>query len=86
MPDNPAHGGKESAFSYWRGRPAMRTVRYRIVQHEDPGAGSESDLFDHEADPNETRDLASEQSGTVESLRTRLAAAVSTRPRRRAGK
>jgi len=74
MLEDPAHPGLDSAFSYWRGRHTMRTDRYRIVQYEDPGDGPEFELFDHEADPNETRNVASEQPEVVEGLRAKLAA------------
>lgn len=74
MLEDPAHPGKDSAFSYWRARHTMRTDRYRIVQHEEPGDGPEFELFDHQSDPNETRSVAAEQPEVVESLRASLAA------------
>ena len=49
--DDPAHPGKDAAFGYWRGRFTMRTERYRIVKHENPGGGPEYELFDHRSDP-----------------------------------
>ncbi len=74
MLDDPAHPGKDAAFSYWRGRRTMRTARYRLVQYEDPGDGPELELFDHRADPHETRNVADEQPEVVEELLPRLAA------------
>ena len=72
MLEDPAHPGKDAAFSYWRERYTMRTDRYRIVRHEDPGDGPELELFDHETDPHETRNVAGEQPEVVESLRARM--------------
>jgi iduronate 2-sulfatase len=56
----------------------MRTDRYRIVQYEDPGDGPEFELFDHQADPHETRNVAADHPDVVESLR---AALVAQRPK-----
>ena len=72
--DDPAHPGKDSAFSYWRESHTMRMDRYRIVRYEDPGDGPEFELFDHSNDPNETRNIAADHPDIIEELRERLAA------------
>ena len=55
---------------------AIRTERYRLVEWKAPGAAPETaelELYDYEADPLETKNLASEQPGVVKLLRATLA-------------
>ena len=54
---------------------AIRTERYRLVEWkrwEADDAAAEYELYDYESDPEETRNLASQQPDVVESLRRRL--------------
>jgi arylsulfatase A-like enzyme len=74
MIEDPDHPGKDAAFSYWRDRYTMRTDRYRVVAYESPGDGPQYELFDHETDPNETRNVAAEQSDALDRLLPKLAA------------
>ena len=66
--EDPRHPGKDGAFGYWRGRQTLRTDRYRITEHE----GGEVELYDHEADPYETRNVAGEKTEVVEALLEQL--------------
>lgn len=66
--NNPNHPGKDGAFGYWRGRQTVRTDRYRITEYEN----GEVELFDHEEDPYETRNVASQEPETVERLLAQL--------------
>ncbi|MCX6854052.1 MAG: sulfatase [Verrucomicrobia bacterium] len=55
---------------------AIRTERYRLVEWKKPGAAPESaelELYDYEADPLETKNLASEKPDIVKQLRATLA-------------
>lgn len=55
---------------------AVRTERHRLVEWKRPGAPAETaelELYDYEADPLETRNLAGEQPEVVKRLRTILA-------------
>lgn len=55
---------------------AIRTERHRLVEWRKPGAPPESaeiELYDYEADPQESTNLAATQSEVVTTLRTRLA-------------
>jgi arylsulfatase A-like enzyme len=70
---NPAQAGKQGAFGYWRGGRTLRTERYRITEY--PGGEEKEarlELFDHETDPFETRNLAAEQPEIVAELLPRL--------------
>ena len=54
---------------------AMRTARYRLVEWKKPGAPAETaelELYDYQADPEETKNLASEQPEVVAELRAML--------------
>lgn len=68
---NPKHPGKEAAFTYWRGGTSMRTDRYRLVIY---GKGKENciELYDHQTDPNETRNIAKSHANIVAELRPLL--------------
>jgi len=70
-----------------RGEPvigrAIRTERFRLVEWKKPGAPAESadlELYDYEADPEETRNLASEKPEVVARLRAILARYPEARP------
>lgn len=55
---------------------AVRTARHRLVEWKKPGAAPESailELYDYEADPAETKNLAAEQPQVVAELRKLLA-------------
>lgn len=55
---------------------AIRTERYRLVEWKKPTAApdtAELELYDYEADPLETKNLASEQPDVVKQLRAILA-------------
>lgn len=55
---------------------AIRTERYRLVEWKKPGAApdtAELELYDYEADPLETKNLATEQPDVVNQLRAILA-------------
>lgn len=55
---------------------AIRTERYRLVEWKKPGAPAETaelELYDYEADPLETKNLAAEQPDVVKQLRAILA-------------
>lgn len=56
---------------------ALRTERYRLVEWKAPGGAPESaalELYDYQADPGETKNLAAEQPEVVARLRAALAA------------
>ena len=55
----------------------MRTARYRLVEWKQPGGAPETadlELYDYEADPAETRNLAADEPSVVATLRALLAA------------
>jgi iduronate 2-sulfatase len=62
---------------------AVRTARYRLVEWKPPGADASQavfELYDYQADPQETKNLADEQPETVAQLRTLLAAQPEAKP------
>ena len=81
----PSRDSKEAIFHvYPRNRRgdgeilgrAVRTERYRLVEWKKPGAAGETadlELYDYQADPSETRNLASAQPKVVTKLRALLA-------------
>jgi iduronate 2-sulfatase len=77
---DPALSGKDFVLhAYPRGQRvgrALRTSRYRLVEWKQPSAASDSadiELYDYEADPAETKNLAGEQAAVVDELRAMLA-------------
>jgi iduronate 2-sulfatase len=68
---------RDHAFhAYPKGRlgRAIRTERYRLVEWKNPGdATAEYELYDYEADPLETRNLAAAQPDVVRELQAKLA-------------
>ncbi len=79
MLDDPAAAGKEFAYSFHgRGQlmgRTLRTDRYRFVQwqHQKTGDVAQVELYDHEADPAETQNVAGEHAELVERLSAELA-------------
>jgi iduronate 2-sulfatase len=76
---DPGAVGKDAVLHvYPRGERlgrALRTATHRLVEWKKPGAAAETaevELYDYEADPAETRNLASEQPEKVQSLRAIL--------------
>lgn len=65
---NPEATVKEGAYGYWHGRQTLRTDRYRITRFDD----GDVVLFDHAADPLETRNIAEEEGELVGQLIARL--------------
>lgn len=62
---------------------AIRTERYRLVEWKKPGAPAataELELYDYEADPLETKNLAAEQPDVVKQLRAILAKHPEAKP------
>ncbi|MCF7787934.1 MAG: sulfatase-like hydrolase/transferase [Prosthecobacter sp.] len=62
---------------------AIRTQRHRLVEWKKPGDAPETailELYDYEADPEETKNLAAEQSEVVASLRKLLAQHPEAKP------
>lgn len=89
---DPQAATKEAVFHcYPRTRPgvgnvigrAVRTARHRLVEWKAPGApaaSAEYELYDYEADPLETRNLAATQPAVVARLRTWLDGQPEARP------
>jgi iduronate 2-sulfatase len=76
---DPSAEGETVAFHvYPRGERlgrAVRTARYRLVEWKKPGAPAETaelELYDYQADPQETKNLAAEQPEVVAELRGML--------------
>jgi iduronate 2-sulfatase len=66
---------------------AIRTDRYRLVEWKKPGAAADTavfELYDYESDPDETKNLAPEQSAVVAELKGFLAAHPEAVPQIRA--
>jgi iduronate 2-sulfatase len=62
---------------------AVRTSRYRLVEWKVPGRGDDTadlELYDYEADPLETKNLAAEQSAVVARMRAMLAKLPEAKP------
>jgi iduronate 2-sulfatase len=67
---------------------AIRTERHRLVEWKKPGAPAEAaerELYDYEADPAETKNLAAEQPEVVAELRELLAEQGEAKPQIKAG-
>lgn len=65
---------------------AIRTARYRLVEWKKPGAASETathELYDYDADPLETKNLAQEQPNVVTQLLSILAKQPEAKPQLR---
>ncbi len=84
---------KEAVFHvYPRGQlmgRAVRTARYRLVEWKRPGSPADTaqlELYDYQADPAETKNLAAEQPGVVAELRAILAKQPEAKPQVAAAK
>jgi iduronate 2-sulfatase len=84
---NPTAATKDAVFHvYPRGNRigrAVRTSRYRLVEWKRPGAPPESailEIYDYEADPHETKNLADDQPDVVANLRSTLAKQPEAKP------
>ena len=74
MLQDPAATVKDAAFTQARNGYSIRTDRWRYIEWEEGQQGAQ--LYDMEADPGETTNVAADagHAGTVKDLRTRLAA------------
>ena len=65
--ENPETGWNEASYSYFRNGISLRTARYRLTRYfrdEQPVI----ELYDHETDPDETKNIAAEHPDIVENL------------------
>jgi len=78
MLEDPSHPGKDAARSFFRRGQldgnALRTDRFRLVEWRNRKTGkvAQIELYDHQTDPGETRNVAAEQPEVVEELLARL--------------
>ncbi len=76
--DEPARPGKTGAFGYWqRGKnlaKTVRTERYRLVEWTQGGKPVQTELYDHQTDPDETANIAAGNADTVAALHKQLEA------------
>ncbi len=84
---DPAAATKEAVFHAYPRRNmigrAVRSARHRLVEWKGPGADADSailELYDYEADPGETKNLAAEQPEVVAQLRAILADQPEAKP------
>jgi len=84
---DPTQGTKNYVFQvYPRGERigrAVRTTRYRLVEWKVPGAAADTaelELYDYQADPMETRNVASDNSEVVRRMRDMLAKLPEAKP------
>jgi iduronate 2-sulfatase len=66
---------------------AVRTARYRLVEWKVPGEPADSaelELYDYQADPGETKNLADKEPEVVAQLRAKLAQFPEAKPQLRA--
>lgn len=64
---DPSNPGKPFVLSYWRDILSIRTAKYRMALFSD-GNKQKVMLFDHQNDPNETRNIAAQHPEVVERL------------------
>lgn len=70
---DPQHPGKTAALSYWRGGTTLRTDRWRLtVYPPDKNGETTIELYDHNNDPHETRNVAKEHPDVVATLRKKV--------------
>jgi arylsulfatase A-like enzyme len=75
--ENPNASGKPATYGFWRrGRAhTIRTSRYRLTQWAKTSNGSQvmqTELYDHEKDPNETLNIATHHPELVKELASQL--------------
>jgi arylsulfatase A-like enzyme len=78
---NPNADGKPAVFGFWRGGRAhsIRTPRYRLTQWTDGSDRTkvlQTELYDHDLDPDETANVAGEHLGIVQELSAQLRSTV----------
>jgi arylsulfatase A-like enzyme len=79
--NDPAAPGKQAALGFWaagRGH-SIRTPRYRLTQwaeHGDSKAVIQTELYDHDADPDETQNIEAAHEGVVRRLSSKLRSQV----------
>jgi iduronate 2-sulfatase len=85
--NNPAAATKEAVIHVYPRRDmigrAVRTARHRLVEWKQPSADADGailELYDYEADPDETKNLAVEQPEVVAELRAILAKEPEAKP------
>ena len=85
--ENPSASTKEAIFHVYPRRNmigrAVRTARHRLVEWKRPGAHASTavlELYDYEADPMETKNLAEDQPEVVAALRAILANQPEAKP------
>lgn len=59
--NDPIHPGKDGALGYWKGSRTLRTDRYRITEFKNRPESSQIELFDHQTDPYESRNIANSE-------------------------
>jgi arylsulfatase A-like enzyme len=74
---DPATAGKDGAYGFWAGGRghSIRTERYRLTQYTergDPDRVAQVELYDHQADPEETRNIAAQHRELVRELTMKL--------------
>jgi iduronate 2-sulfatase len=65
--DDPKAGG-HSAIAYAPGKETLRSDSHRLIRHGGKGAKSGYELYDHRADPGETKNIAGQQPELVREL------------------
>ena len=70
--NNPQASGRKDVLSYWTNILSLRTDRYRFALHRKDGK-DQLMLFDHQQDPNETRNIADREPQLVQTFMQRLA-------------
>lgn len=82
MLEDPTESIKPAAFSFWNnGAISMRTEQYRLTRYQREGQAI-YELYDLDADPHETRNIASEQPDLVKRLSASFPAVASLATRR----
>jgi iduronate 2-sulfatase len=65
--DDPKAGG-HSAIAYAPGKETLRSDSPRLIRHGGKGAKAKYELYDHRADPGETKNIAGQQPELVREL------------------
>lgn len=66
--DEPQSVGKQAVYSYQNNRISMRTDRYRLIAQVNEDNTWSFALFDHQIDPNETKNIAENHRDIVKGL------------------